>query len=181
MPEHPNLELLEEFRITPEVGEKVRSLLHACFPGSEFTRSRTYLKQLPQRRLLAWQGDELIAHMAIEHRMIGLQTGPATIMGVIDLCVANDYRGTGLASECLARLERLAREHQIEFLMLFADDARLYTRNGYHRASNHLSWLKIHEHANFGIGEDVLEELMVKQLGERAWPTGRVDLLGYQL
>ena len=64
--------------------------------------------------------------------------------------------------------------------MLFADDARLYTRNGYHRADNHLSWLKIHEHANFGIGEDVLEELMVKQLGERAWPTGRVDLLGYQ-
>jgi hypothetical protein len=80
----------------------------------------------------------------------------------------------------LNQLEQLGREHHIEFLVLFAQDPRLYERHGYRRADNLLRWLKIHEHRNLGIGEDVLEELMFKGIGERAWPDGPVDLLGYQ-
>jgi len=173
-------ELIDEFRLTPEMTGQLQTLLRASFPESEFTQSRTYLKQLPQRRLLAWSHTDLVGHMGIEHRVIGLSTGPATILGVIDLCVAASHRNHGLASAMLNHLERLGREHHIEFLLLFAQDSRLYARHGYHRATNLLRWLKIHEHRNLGIGEAVLEELMVKPIGARAWPDGPVDLLGYQ-
>ena len=173
-------ELIDEFRLTPELNTRLRKLLQASFPESEFTQSRTYLKQLPQRRLLAWSDGELAGQMGIEYRAIGLPTGSATILGVIDLCVAAEHRRRGLATDMLNQLEQLGREHHIEFLLLFAQDPRLYERHGYRRADNLLRWLKIHEHQNLGIGEDVLEELMVKAIGERAWPDGPVDLLGYQ-
>ena len=173
-------ELIDEFRLAPELNARLRKLLRSSFPESEFTQSRTYLKQLPQRRLLAWCDGELAGQMGIEHRAIGLSTGSATILGVIDLCVAASHRRRGLASDMLNQLEQLGREHHIEFLVLFAQDPRLYERHGYRRTENLLRWLKIHEHRNLGIGEDVLEELMVKAIGDRAWPDGPVDLLGYQ-
>ena len=74
----------------------------------------------------------------------------------------------------------LALEHQIEFLLLFAADSRLYERNGYQREPNTLRWVKIHEHKIIGIGEEPLEELMVKRVTGRSWPEGTVDLLGHQ-
>ena len=91
-------ELIDEFRLTPELNTRLRKLLQASFPESEFTQSRTYLKQLPQRRLLAWCDGELAGQMGIEYRAIGLPTGSATILGVIDLCVAAEHRRRGLAT-----------------------------------------------------------------------------------
>jgi len=150
------------------------------FPKGEFTRTRTYLKQVPGRRLLASMNGELIGHLAIEHRVIGTSAGPASIFGLIDVCVAPRWRGQGIATKLVLWVENLAVQHAIEFLLLFAHDPRVYERSGFRRATNSLRWLKIHEHESLGIGEEPLEELMVKALGPRAWPAGPVDLLGYQ-
>ena len=76
--------------------------------------------------------------------------------------------------------EELARRFEIEFLMLFAKDARLYERNGFVRADNPLRWVKIDEHQTIGIAEQPLVELMIKPLSNRPWSAGLVDLLGYQ-
>ena len=64
--------------------------------------------------------------------------------------------------------------------MLFAQDPRVYGRNGFRRATNPFRWVKIHEHQIIGIGEEPLEEAMVKEVGSRPWPNGLIDLLGYQ-
>lgn len=169
------LVLLDEFRMTQHQREAALGLLGTCFPRSEF-----YSKQLPTRRLLATAGDELIGHIALEHRVVSTATGPATIFGLIDVCVTPSARRRGTASTMLSYIEALAAQHSIEFLVLFARDPRLYERNGYRRATNPLRWVKIHEHRIIGIGEEPLDELMVKAVGERAWPEGLVDLLGYQ-
>ena len=112
--------------------------------------------------------------------MIGTETGPVGILGIIDLCVAEAHRGRGTATQMLLWVEALARETSVPFLMLFAQDRRLYNRNGFIHGTNPLRWVKIHEHEIIGIGEEALAELMVKAVGEKAWPEERVDLLGYQ-
>ena len=65
--------------------------------------------------------------------------------------------------------------------ILFAHDERLYLRNGLRKPLNNtLRWSMIHEHNTLGIDQQSLEELMIKELGERKWPEGLADLLGYQ-
>jgi GNAT superfamily N-acetyltransferase len=145
-----------------------------------FARTRTYAKQLPARRLLASEQDRIVGHLGLEHRVIGTETGPLEILGIIDLCVAEAHRGRGTATQMLRWVEALARETSVPFLMLFAQDRRLYNRNDFIHGTNPLRWVKIHEHEIIGIGEEALAELMVKAVGEKAWPEGHVDLLGYQ-
>ena len=68
----------------------------------------------------------------------------------------------------------------MNFVILFADDSRLYRRNGWVPAANPCSWLKINSHRTLGlaIAQDT-NALMVKAIGEQAWPEGEVDLLGH--
>lgn len=175
--------LIDEFRISSTVREQIRKLLQKSFPDFDFTETRTWLKQLPPRRLLVWEDGRLVAQMGIEHRVVRLPDGPATIMGIIDLCVEPEARGAGLASSMLKWLEELGRTYDVEFVVAFAVDGRLYERQGFRRPGSRLKWLKIDEFEGFGIGDEVLDELMVQELGERRWPDGpeaTVDLLGYQ-
>jgi predicted N-acetyltransferase YhbS len=173
-------ELIDEFRITTGLHEQIRCLLQVCFPDSEFTLTRSYSKQSPQRRLLVWEDGILIGHVGIEHRTIGLDTGPATIFGLLEVCVDPEHQGTGIASGMIDYVERLGQQHDVDFVMLFATDRRLYEQKGFRAPGNPLRWSMIHEHKTIGIDEQPLEELMIKELGERPWPEGLVDLLGYQ-
>jgi hypothetical protein len=68
----------------------------------------------------------------------------------------------------------------MDFIILFADDSRLYDRNGWARAANPCTWLKINGHRTLGLAitQDT-DALMVKAIGARAWPEGDVDLLGH--
>ena len=66
------------------------------------------------------------------------------------------------------------------FVVLFADDDRLYTRNGWARVSNRCSWVRIDKHATLGIARQADPgAMMVKAIGEQAWPEDDVDLLGH--
>ena len=173
------LTLWDDFRLDADQRASVGRLLADCFPGFGFGPSRLHFKQLPAWRLLATEEDRVAGHLALEHRRIGTASGPATIFGIIDVCVAPAMRRRSLASSMLLLVEALAAEHQIDFLVLFARDARLYERHGFERAPNPLRWVKIHEHETLGIGEGSLDELMVKPVAGRAWPAGPVDLLGH--
>ena len=174
------LELVDEFALGAVRTEAVRALLHEAFPDVGFTQRRTYLKQIPPRRLLAWEAERLVGHLGLEHRVIGTEDGPALLFGVLDVCVAAAARGSGVASAMLEHVEALGREHGLDFLMLFATDRRLYERSGYRHEPNVLRWSMIDEHRTLGIDEQPLDELMIKSIGVRAWPAGPIDLLGHQ-
>jgi hypothetical protein len=66
-------------------------------------------------------------------------------------------------------------------VLLFADDERVYLRNGWTRVDNRCTWLKIDEHRTLGLAvrESLADALMVKATGGLAWPEGDVDLLGH--
>ena len=166
-----------EAEIPADLAHQVQALLQMCFPGYP---SRTYFKLPPHFRYLAMAGGELAGQVGVELRVIRVGSTVLRTFGVVDLCVRGSQRSRGLAGRLLAEVTELARSCGMDFVILFADDDRLYTRNGWARAANRCTWMKIHEHATLGLAtaEDT-GALMVKQTGQQAWPEGDVDLLGH--
>ncbi|MEU2619463.1 GNAT family N-acetyltransferase [Streptomyces sp. NPDC007157] len=165
-----------EHEIDSSTHQKIHELLDACFP--EYP-SRTYFKQLPHLRRLAWEHGALVAQVGIDHRMIKNGDMPLRIFGIIDLCVAESTRSRGIASQLLVEIEAAARSSDVDAILLFADDPRVYLANGYQSVSNHVKWLMINDHETLGIAEKPLGEMMVKMLSGEPWGEGVVDLLGY--
>ena len=143
--------------------------------------SRSYFKLPPHFRYLAMTSSEgVAAQMGVEFRVIRVGDTVVRTFGVVDLCVRESQRSRGLAGRLLAEVTELARSCGMAFIVLFADDDRLYARNGWARVTNCCSWVRIHDHVTLGLArrEDP-GAMMVKALGEQAWPEGDVDLLGH--
>jgi GNAT superfamily N-acetyltransferase len=166
-----------EAEIPADLMDQVRALLQRCFPGYP---SRAYFKLPPHFRYLAIAGSELAGQVGVELRVIRVGHTVLRTFGVVDLCVRESERSRGLAGRLLAEVTELARSCRMDFIILFADDDRLYTRNGWARAANPCTWLKIDNHTTLGLAtaEDT-EALMVKKIGPHDWPDGEVDLLGH--
>src|SRR6478752_1022852 len=166
----------------PEIGanlsSRLQSLLQACFPGYP---ARIYFQLPPHFRYLSMTivGD-VAAPMGAEIRVIRVGDSVLRTFGVVDLCVAETERSRGLAARLLADLTELARTCDMAFVVLFADDDRLYARNGWARVTNRCTWVRIHDQATLGIArQEDTGAMMVKAIGEQAWPNGDVDLLGH--
>ncbi|MCB0580597.1 MAG: GNAT family N-acetyltransferase [Phaeodactylibacter sp.] len=172
------LQHLQEYEIDEATEQAIAGLLGDCFP--EYPNGRIYYKQLPDFRFLCWEDGALIAHMAVEHRMIGNDGQPCRIFGVVDLCVAEAFQHRRLASRLLSELTILGLRHRVDFLLLMAKDHSLYLSNGFRLATNTCQWLMISEHQTLGIAHRrVKSSLMVKPLGKKEWRPGLVDFLGH--
>ena len=79
----------------------------------------------------------------------------------------------------LQALIDLAERKNIDFVFLIADTPNLYAKHGFKLVPNVCSWLRIEEHKNYGIGQEQIDDIMVKQIGSKKWPEGPIDLLGY--
>jgi GNAT superfamily N-acetyltransferase len=166
-----------EAEIGPDLRQQVQVLLQTCFPGYP---SRTYFKLPPHFRYLAMAHGALVGQMGVELRVIRVGSEVVRTFGVVDLCVMPDERSHGLAARLLTEVTELARSCGMDFVILFADDDRVYARNGWTRAGNSCTWVKIHEHTTLGLAREAQTgALMVKVTGQLAWPEGDVDLLGH--
>ena len=166
-----------EAEIGGDLSRQAQALLQACFPGYP---SRSYFKLPPHFRYLVMTGGVLVAQMGVELRVIRVGRTVLRTFGVVDLCVRTSERSHGLGRRLLAELTGFAGSCGVDFVILFADDDRLYTQAGWERAANPCSWVKIHEHTTLGLAtaQDT-GALMVKRTGHKAWPAGEVDLLGH--
>ena len=167
-----------EAEIGADLSERLQSLLQASFPGYP---GRSYFKLPPHFRYVAMTGDgDLAAQLGVEFRVIRVGGTVLRTFGVVDLCVAEGRRSRGLAGTLLAEVTELARSCRMAFVVLFADDDRLYARNGWARVTNRCSWLRINDHVTLGLaGPEDTGVMMVKAVGEQPWPEGDVDLLGH--
>jgi GNAT superfamily N-acetyltransferase len=166
-----------EVEIAPKIREQLQRLLQACFPDYP---SRSYYKLPPHVRYLAISGEMVIAQVGVELRMIRVGESVFRTFGVVDLCVAADQRSRGLGSRLLTEVTDHARRNGIDFVVLFADDDRIYLRNGWEHVGNRCRWVRIHEHKTLGLATEALSDaMMVRAVGDRAWPEGDVDLLGH--
>ena len=167
-----------EAEIGTDLSRQVQSLLQESFPGYP---DRSYFKLPPHFRYIAVRSDGGVAgQMGVEFRVIRVGNSVLRTFGVVDLCVRRGERSRGLASMLLAEVTEFARACEMAFVILFADDDRLYARNGWARVRNLCSWVRIDEHITLGVARKADPgALMVKAVGIRAWPAGDVDLLGH--
>jgi predicted N-acetyltransferase YhbS len=172
-------DIVQEHALDGTQKQELGRLLAEAFDYASEFRTRIYFKQLPQRRIIASEAGHIIGQAGVEHRVIGTESGPASIIGLVDVAVRSTHRRRGLGAKILQYAETLAKDGDVDFMVLFAHDQRLYQRLGYRAADNPLRWVKIHDHTTLGIAEEPVEELMVKEVGTRTWPAGTVDLLGY--
>lgn len=172
------LEKITEYELSETQAAEIQRLLATCFP--EFLANRIYFKQRPQFRFLAWKEKQLVAQVGVEYRVICLGNQPRTIFGVIDLCVLPKFQKQGIGAKMLQELESLAKQNSIDAILLFADDQRLYEKQGFQSANNKCKWLGIDEHKTVGILEDSQADcMMVKTISNQPWLEADVDLLGY--
>lgn len=173
-----HIERIDEFAISPQAFTYIHALLRVAFEG--YPASRPYFKLRPHFRYLAWDGGTLAGHLAVDHRVIRVGSEPLSIFGIIDVCVAPAYQRRGLATQLLHHVEALAQATERDALVLFADDDRLYTANGYQRVDAVCRWMMIDDHRTLGIAEQSLGDCMMTKLVSRSrWPDGIVDMLGY--
>jgi predicted N-acetyltransferase YhbS len=167
-----------EAEISVDRGKQLQSLLQASFPGYP---DRSYFKLPPHFRYLAMTSSgDVAGQMGVELRVIRVGDTVVRTFGVVDLCVAQSQRSGGLASRLLGELTGFARDCGMAFVVLFADDDRLYVRNGWARVTNRCSWLRINNHVTLGLsGPSDTDAMMVKAVGAQGWPEGDVDLLGH--
>jgi len=169
---------LNEYDIDNEAENDLQNLLIECFPDV-YPLDRMYYKQMPHFRYLAYDEETLIAQVGLDYRAMNLNGSAIKVLGIIVLCVKKEYRGKNLASILLNKIDDFAKLHNVDFLLLFADTETVYLRNGFIRTKNICKWLKINEYETLGIGEEAIEELMVKKIGQKEWEDGYLDLLGY--
>lgn len=170
------IERLEEFQIDRHTQVEITALLKMCF--SEYP-DRSYYKQVPNFRYLVWEDELLIGHLAVSHRMINVAGTLASIFGVIDICIHNEYQHNKIATTLLQDLDKLAKKHKIDFIVLTADEHELYEKNGFKLVKNTCRWLMINDHQTLGVAHRTIDDcIMIKAMQDKEWKTGLVDFLG---
>ncbi len=169
---------LMEAEVGADLGGQLQMLLQECFPGYP---CRSYFKLPPHFRFVAVTGSGgVAAQMGVEFRVIRVGEAVVRTFGVVDLCVRESQRSRGLGGRLLAEVTGLARSCGMAFIVLFADDDRLYARHGWARVANRCSWVRIDDHVTLGLARHAdTGAMMVKAIGRHAWPDGDVDLLGH--
>lgn len=172
------MQIIHEINLDKNTEKLITELRNNCFP--DFTIDRSYYKQLPHIRCLQFDEAELIGYMGLDFRVISVGETPIKVLGVIDFCVSNASRSNGIGTQMLNELTEYAKSKNVDFIILMADDARIYLDNGFQHVPNvPASWLRIHEHKNLGIAFEYLDELYIKPVSQRQWQQGHVDWLGY--
>lgn len=171
---------VNEYEIDKQKLVEIQSLLTECFPGI-YPENRIFFKQLPHFRLLVMDNDKLVGQAGLDYRVMNLNGELIRVLGVIDLCVKEEYRSQGIASQLLKYLDDFSQNNNIDFILLFADDPSVYKRNGFMSAHNECRWLKINDDSmtSLSMGQEVIGELMIKETGSLSWSDGSLDLLGY--
>ncbi|MCB9474157.1 MAG: GNAT family N-acetyltransferase [Candidatus Delongbacteria bacterium] len=169
---------IRECEITARQHAQLADLRNASFPDHQ--KQRSYYKQLPHARLIAHDGDTLVGQLGIDHRVISVGGNALTIFGVIDVCVRDTARSRGIGSSLLVRCLERASACGIDYVILLADDQRLYRSHGFVSVHATCAWLRIDEFRSLGMAVEPLGgELMIKRTGHKEWPEGLVDFLGY--
>jgi GNAT superfamily N-acetyltransferase len=173
------IERVLEMGLRASLEKRIADLLDQCFPNT--FEGRSYYKQVPHSRLLLRINRRLIGHAGLDHRVIRVGETVIRVTGIVDLCVDPDHCRVGRGSTLLTFAESIARRGQTDHMILFADRADLYVRNGYRAVEPAVvTWLAIDERASHSMQRrDFSGTFMVKALSDEPFPGGEIDLLGY--
>ena len=168
---------IEEFLIPTEKHQAIQDLLKRSF--ADYPQNQSYYKQLPDFRFLVWKKDQLVGHLAVEHRIMNNAEQLITVFGIMDICVHPDFQNKKIATKLIQQLEALAKKNQIDFLVLTTGDYDFYNQFGFKLVQNTCRWLMINQNKTLGISHRrVTDSLMVKSISTKEWKSGLVDFMG---
>ncbi|MCK1988158.1 GNAT family N-acetyltransferase [Lysinibacillus fusiformis] len=175
------IETIYDYEINGSLRAKLQYLLTECF-AEDYPKERIYFKQLPHFRFIATDDkNELVGQVGLDYRIMNLNGKPIRVLGIIDLCVSKNQRSQGIGSLLLSKIDEFCKGKSVDFLLLFADNKKLYVNAGFKSVHNECTWLKIDNknQTTNGIGYEKINELMIKEIGNIKWEDGKIDLLGY--
>lgn len=176
------LKFINEFQIDETTSKKINILLKKFFPDAEY-ENRDYFKQLPHYRILAKEGEHIIGQLGIDFRTMNLNGEAVRVFGVVDLCVDPEFQRRGIGRKLMIEFETLAKKHadKIDFLFLVTDHSGYYEKLGFKKTIITTNWLKIDEHKNYGLGNEKINDafFLIKNISNKPWEDGDLDLLGY--
>lgn len=177
-----DLIFINEFEIDSKTSKQINQLLQSCFSFVDYN-GFDYFKQMPHYRILVKENGKVIGHLGIDFRAMNLNGEAIHVFGVKALCVDSHYQGQGIGKLLLAEFEAIAtrNSHKIDFLFLVTESPKYYEALGYQQVNVTTTWLKIDQHINYGLGTEKIEDVafMVKQISDKKWMNGNLDLLGY--
>ncbi|WP_108814019.1 GNAT family N-acetyltransferase [Loktanella sp. Alg231-35] len=175
------IKTIHEIQLTKDDDAAIGALLSRAFGqiGDDDFEGRSYYKQRHHLRVLGWEGDHLIGHIALNFRMVTLGDETLPIIGLAEVATHPDHGGKGVASALLEETIKLALDAQATFILLFGDHP-IYTRRGFLPAQNELRYVGIEDgHINTVITQ-VTKHLKVMALRDQSWDdTAKLDLLGH--
>ncbi|EHZ2652376.1 GNAT family N-acetyltransferase [Vibrio vulnificus] len=171
------MKIVYEIDVTKEQHDAIESLRNQVFPDHQANRS--YYKQLPHMRALQYENNILVGYLGLDYRVIKVGDEVYNVLGIIDFCVAEQWRGKGIGSLMLSEVSSFAQGKAVDFIMLISELDEFYRKQGYSKVEGIHSWLRLHEHTNYGVAVEHIDELFIKSISGKQWANGHVDWLGY--
>ncbi|HCH1023369.1 TPA: GNAT family N-acetyltransferase [Vibrio parahaemolyticus] len=171
------MDIYPEIELSKEQHNAIEVLRNKSFPEHQVARS--YYKQLPHMRALKYKDDQLVGHMGLDYRVVSVGYEIYKVLGVSDFCVDLRFQRQGTGSAMLSQLSEYASTKDVDFIILISELDDFYVANGYQRLNSLSSWLRIHEHKNYGIAVEQVDDLYVKSISGKTWSVGHIDWLGY--
>lgn len=172
------MKIYPEIEVSNAQHEAIQALRNKAFPDHQVSRS--YHKQLLHMRALQYHDNQLIGYMGLDYRVVNVGGEVYKVLGVSDFCIDSAWQRKGIGSGMLAQLADYARDKDVDFIILISELHDFYVANGFQLVESHASWLRIHEHTNYGVGVEYVDELYVKPMKDKSWPAGHMDWLGYR-
>ncbi len=171
------MDIIYEIDVTKAQHKSIEILRNLSFP--EHQANRSYYKQLPHMRALQFEGDILVGYLGLDYRAIKVGDEVYKVLGIIDFCVAEQWRGKGIGSLMLSEVSSFAEAKNVDFIVLISALESFYQRQGYSKVEGTHSWLRLHEHTNYGVAVEHIDNLLIKPISGKQWGNGHVDWLGY--
>jgi len=136
------IETKTDAQLSEKEHTEILTLLNASFDN--IFGERIFFKQIPHTRFLAKENDTVIGQVGIDYRAMNLDGRLIDVVGIVDLCVAVEYQRKGIGTQLLQTIENQFKE-KADFILLFADEHKVYLNNGFKLSNNKVTWLGIDE------------------------------------
>jgi Acetyltransferase (GNAT) family. len=120
------MKIVYEIDVTKEQHEAIESLRNQSFPDHQANRS--YYKQLPHMRALQYENNILVGYLGLDYRAIKVGDEVYNVLGIIDFCVAEQWRGKGIGSLMLSEVSSFAQGKAVDFIMLISELDEFYRK-----------------------------------------------------
>lgn len=166
-----------EFDLGQDEVVAIARLLHASF--EDYPVDKIYFPQPPHVRVLGWEKNQLVGHVAGVIREVLVGDHHMVILGIADLCVEADRLRQKIATVLVQQLEAIADKRGISFLVALSGEKAFFQEIGFQELDAKCTWLAYLSGKSLGLCRRPLHgEVMVKRVHDRSWPPGDIDFLG---